>query len=237
MAWPAIVSPLKQIPTDVDLSSVLTFQQYKKLGRVLWDKTPKTGQAETIAVARLFFIRELDKYIKTGTKILPAVIVALECSGDKLVSDVLTSVKLEMRVFDIVTEIVTLVIEPELLTTEFFSTRATNFAQLKILLTKSLLHSAAHLASLESMCRMYDYGGKMMAHYVASLNPRFEDKEIIQSLSKAIYYRNELISLHGFSNGFVCSVLGFLPLALWAVTACNHLTLINLSWQAHCEEP
>ena len=237
MAWPAIVSPLKQTPTDVDLSSVLTYQQYKKLGRVLWDKTPKIGQAETIAVARMFFIRELDKYIRLGTKILPAVITALECSGDKLLSDVLASVKLEMRVVDILTEIVTLVIEPELLTAEFFNTRAANFTQLKTLLTKSLLHSAAHLDSLESMRRMYDYGGKMMAHYVASLNPRFEDKDIVQSLSKAIYYRNELISLHGFSNGFICSVMGFLPLALWAGTACNHLTLVNLSWQAHCEEP
>lgn len=238
MAWPAIVSPLKQVPTDVDLSAVTTFAEYKKMGRILWDNAAKTGQAETVAVGRMLFIRELDKYIRSGIRVSAATISAIDtCSGEKTVNDVIVSVKLEMRVADILSEIRNAVIEPQLLTAEFFSSRATNFAQLKTALSKSLLHSAEHLESLESMRRMYEYGSKMMGHYVMSLNPQFGDMEIVRSLSKAIYYRDELLSLHGFSNGLLCLLFGLLPLALWAAAACNHITLINLSWQAHCEQP
>ena len=226
----------------VDMSGIDSVLQFRSVyplpGVVVWgDRTRKESHVENKLLLISILYRKIREYIKTGILDLYGVSVLVktienQSHFDETLRKIAAAMRIECDVYNTMSALTQTDIRISHLTPEFFRCHIESTTNLVDRISKSVMHTAAHITYMTQILAMYTTGCDMIHYYLKTREPAATDVLIIRALSNALYFSRILTDVFWIKHHLVCYYMQTPPLAAWAANACSLIQVVNVTWGA-----
>jgi len=238
MFWPRVHISFLHVtpsPTLVLLPATMTtIAEFRKAYPmpIKWDGIDKaTKQLDEKLFILYCLYRDIRVYIKTGdvdTLKMQDLLKGALSFRDKDINAVVSSMQSEFLANEIVKEMNSDEIQIADLTNAFFKTWIPKISVVCSGIKNSILHTNTHRDCVSKILNMYELGHSMMHYFNLSYNIKASEYEIIEDISRALFFKQKIDACHGINNSFVCYYMQTTPLAVWLFKAIRFIEEANI---------